>query len=304
MVYDVIIIGGGVAGYSAAIYAARFNLKTLVLAERLGGSLQDTHVVENYPGYRSISGYDLMKKFEEHVKDYKVEISEEEVVDVKKKKENFYIRTKKATYVTKTIIFATGIERRTANIRGEKRFKNKGVSYCAACDAPLFKGKIVAVVGGSDSAAKEALLLANYAKNVYIIYRKERIRAEPINLGRIKRKKKIKVINNTNVVEIGGDDYVTYITLDKPYNGNKKLKLDGLFIEMGGRPSNELAKKLDLKLNKKGEIIIDSYSKTNIEGVYAAGDVTNKRFKQAITAAAEGVNAAFSAYNYIKSKKK
>ena len=158
VIYDTIVIGGGVAGYSTAIYAGRFNLKTLIIAKKYGGLLQHTHVVENYPGYRSISGYELVKKFEEHVKDYNVDLAEEEVISIEKKGIKFIIKTSKNKYIGKTIVFATGSERKRLNIKGEKKFFNHGLSYCALCDAPIYKNKIVGVIGGSDSAAKESLL--------------------------------------------------------------------------------------------------------------------------------------------------
>jgi len=297
--YDVIIIGTGVAGYSAAIYAARFNLKTLLVGKRFGGLLQDTHIVENYPGYKSISGFDLMQKMLDHVKSYDIDIVESEVTAIKKN-DQFEVTTKDKSYEGKTIILATGTKARELNIPGEKEFKNKGVSYCALCDAPLFKDKVVGVIGGSDSAAKEALLLAEYAKKVYIIYRKEKIRAEPVNLERVKKNDKIEVINNTNVIEVKGDNMMDQVVLDNEFNGSKELELQGLFIEIGHIPQTELAKKLGVTLNEKGEVITDEDSKTSVEGVCAAGDLTNKDWKQAIIGAAEGVTAAWSIYNYLK----
>ena len=188
--YDIIIIGGGVSGIAAAIYSARFNLKTLILSQETGGLIQYTHLVENYPGYKSISGPQLADKFKEHVDDYKdlVDIKEEPAVDIEKKNSIFKVKTQKSSYEGKTILIATGTRRKELNAKGEKQFKNRGVSYCAVCDATFTKNKIVGVVGGSDSAAKEALLLSEYAKKVYIIYRKEKIRAEPINQKRIGKK--------------------------------------------------------------------------------------------------------------------
>tara|TARA_Y100000034_G_scaffold136150_1_gene211108 strand:+ start:2292 stop:3197 length:906 start_codon:yes stop_codon:yes gene_type:complete len=298
-IYDVIILGSGVTGYSAAIYSARFGLKTLVIGTRFGGLLQDTNIVENYPGYKSISGLDLMKKFKEHVEDYDIDMVEDEVKDVKKIKNCFSVKGKKS-YKGKTLIFATGSKRRKLDVKGVEEFEGKGVSYCALCDGPLFKNKTVCVIGGSDSAAKEALLLSEYTKKVYIIYRKEKIRAEPINLERVNKSKKIEVINNTNIVEAKGSKFVEKVVLDKNFKGSKELKLDAIFIEIGQIPESELAKKLGVKLNKKGEIIIDCDSRTNVEGVCAAGDVADKEFKQAITGASEGVIAAFNLYEYLK----
>lgn len=304
MIYDVIIIGGGVAGLSAAVYAARFNLKTVILTERRLGLLQDSHLVENWIGVISSTGYDLMKKIEEHALNYKVPIIDEKVTGVNKKGENFQIKTDKNSYEGKTVILATGTKVRELGIPGEQEFKNKGVSYCALCDAPIFKNKIVGVVGGSDSAAKESLLLSEYAKQVYIIYRKDEIRAEPINAKRVSENKKIVIINNTNVLEIKGGKFVEKVILDRPYKGSKELKLDGLFIYAGHVPNTELAKKLGVKLNEKDEIIINISSETNVPGVFAAGDCANREFKQAITGAAEGVSASYSANEYLKKGEK
>lgn len=188
-------------------------------------------------------------------------------------------------------------------MKGALEFESKGVHYCALCDGALFKNKIVAVIGGSDSAAKEALLLSEYAEKVYIIYRKERIGPEPINLERIKRNKKIIVITKTNVLEIKGDKFVNEVVLDNKFKGKNILRLDGVFGAIGSDPLSDLAKKLGVKINNKKEIIIDhKTSKTNIPGIYAAGDVADKEFKQAITGVAEGVTATYSAYRYINQK--
>jgi len=302
MIYDFVIMGGGCAGLGAAIYAARFNLKTIVLAKRIGGLIQDTHLVENWPGIISSTGLELINQLVAHVKNYKVPIKEEEVIDIKKEGGVFSVKTNKKTYQSHTILFATGTMRKPLDVPGEKEFRNKGVSYCATCDGYLFKDKIVGVVGGSDSAAKEALLLSEYAKKVYIIYRKEKIRAEPINYDRVKKNKKIKIINNTNVVEIKGDKFIKSVIFDKPYMGKKEVLIGGLFIEIGHIVESALAKKLGVKLNEKQEIVINENSETNIPGIFAAGDCTHRPFKQAITGAAEGTIAAFSAYNYIGNK--
>jgi len=297
--YDLIIIGGGVAGLSAALYAGRFKLKTLVIAEKLGGTIILTGDISNYPGFKKITGMELFDKIKEHAVSYNVEIKEEKVEKVKKYETFFEISVKDNVYKTKTIIFATGTDWRKLNVPGEKEFANKGVHYCALCDGALYKNKIIGVVGGSDSAAKEALLLAEYGKKVYIIYRKEKIRAEPINLKRIEQNKKIEIINNTNTKEIKGNKFVTHIILDNPYKGSKELKLDALFIEIGHTPISNLAETMGVKTNEKGEIIVDKDSKTNIKGVFACGDVVNSKFKQAITGVAEGVIAAYNVYQYI-----
>ena len=302
--YDIIIIGGGPAGLSSAIYSARFGLKTLIVVKEKGGLMVLTSSVENWPGETLISGFDLMQKIEKHATSYDlVDLKETEVVDVSKDGSDFIVKSKLGEYSSKVIVFATGTKRRTLNVPGESEFKNKGVSYCATCDGPMFKNKTVAVVGGNDSAAKEALMLTEHCEKVYIIYRGEKIRAEPINYDRLNEKEKegkLTIINNTNIKEIKGDRLVNSVVLDKEFENSFELKLDGVFIEIGGEPQSEFADKLGINLNKKGEIIVNKNSKTNVEGIFAAGDVTDIEFKQAITGASQGVTASLSSYGYIK----
>ncbi|MCA9496076.1 MAG: FAD-dependent oxidoreductase [Nanoarchaeota archaeon] len=298
--YDLIIIGGGCAGYPAAVYAARFNLKTLVIVKERGGLITTTHLVENYPGFISLSGPELGEKLEEHVKANNVPIVDDIVKSVEKKGDYFVVKTDimEETYKTKSVILATGTKHRHLGAPGEKEFQGKGVSYCATCDGPFYKNKIVAIVGGSDSAAKEAMVLSQNSKKVYMFVRSH-IKAEPINAERIKKIKNIEIIEGVNVKEIVGDDKgVNGVVLD---NG-KNISLDGIFIAIGMLPQNEIALSLGIKLNKKGELIIDRLSKTNVEGVFAAGDVTDAEWKQGIIASAEGSVAAYSAFEYINKK--
>jgi len=244
---------------------------------------------------------EFVEKFVQHAKMYKIPIKEEEVIDVAKKGDMFFVKTHHGTYTGKTLLFTTGTEHRKLGVTGEAKFTNKGVSYCAVCDGPLFKDKIVGVVGGSDSAAKEALFLARYAKKVYIIYRREKIRAEPVTATQVEKEKKIEIIPDAVVTEIKGDNFVTTAVLeDVNTKKRRELALDGLFIEIGGVPGSALAKKVGVALNERDEIVIDRSSQTNVPGVFAAGDVTNGEYKQAITAAAEGVVAAYSAYKHVK----
>ena len=297
--YDLIIIGGGVAAFSAALYAGRFQLKTLLIGEKVGGTIIQTDDIGNYPGFKKITGMDLFDRIKDHAKEYDIEILAKKAVKVEKHKDCFEISTKDKTYKTKTIIFATGTRWRKLNVPGEKEFMGKGVHYCALCDGILYKDKIIGVAGGSDSAAKEALLLAEYAKKVYIIYRKEKIRAEPINAKRVEQNKKIEIINNTNITEIKGDKFADSVVLDKPYKGSRELKLDALFVQIGHVPISDLAGSIGVKTNEKGEIVINRDSETNVKGVFGCGDVVDSKFKQAITGAAEGVVAAHSVYQYV-----
>ncbi|MEK6844966.1 MAG: FAD-dependent oxidoreductase [Nanoarchaeota archaeon] len=309
--FDVIIVGAGGVGLAAAMYSARLGLKTLVLGAShgselpVGGVITTTNIVENYPGFIKLTGQELAKKIEEHAKSYKLAIiKEKKVVNIKKEKNCFYVQTESSKYKTLTIIFATGTKWKKLDVPGSKEYENKGVNYCALCDGPLFKNKIVSLVGGSDSAAKDALVLAEYAKKVYIIYRGEKIHPELVNMERIKKNKKIEIINNTNILEIKGDKFVKEIILDKHYRGNKKLKVDAVFVAIGHVALSDLAKKIGVKLNEKGEIIINHKdASTNVQGVFAAGDVTDKPFKQLITGVADGCTASYSAYEYITKNK-
>ena len=303
--HDVIIVGGGVAGYAAALYAARFGMKTIVLTDDKGGRLQYTHLIENYPGAGSKSGPELMATFEKQATAFGGEIKVEKVNSIKKDADGFTVITSKTRYNSHAVIIATGVERRKLNVPGEDTFQNKGVSFCATCDGALFHEKVVAIVGGSDAAAKEALLLTEYAKKVYMIYRKDAIRAEPINKKRVDEKVnagQIEIITNTNVLEIKGAKMMTHVILDQGYKGKKELKLDGIFIEIGGVPNTDIAKELGVNIDKNDYIITDKEAKTNVPGIFAAGDVTSNVWKQGIIAAAEGSFAAFSAFEYLKSK--
>lgn len=303
-VYDMVVIGGGIGGYSAALYASRFKLKTLVLTQEKGGRLQLTHLIENYPGTGPISGFDLMQAAEKQATQFGGEIKVEKVKGVTKEGKLFVTHTEANNYKSKTVIIATGIERRTLNIPGEKEFQNKGVSFCATCDGALFRGKTVAVIGGADSAIKEALLLTDYAKKVYVVYRGEKIRPEPITMEQIEKKVKegkVEIVTNTNLTEITGNKLVNGIVLDRPYKGSNKIAVEGVFIEVGGTPGSSIAQGLGVELDKKGSIIVDTESKTNVPGFFAAGDVTNSKWKQGIIAASQGSFAAFSAYSYIMS---
>lgn len=304
-IYDVGIIGGGVAGLSAAMYAGRLKLKTLVLAEMRGGTLTQTNEIMNWPGIKNIDGMGLTKQLEEHALDYSenVDIKDGKVSGIKKKNGNFLLKTNSTKYEARTVIFATGTKVRTLGVPGEREFYGKGVHYCALCDGFAYKGKKIAVVGGSDSAAKEALLLTRWAEKVFIIYRGEKIRAEPVNLDKVEKSGRIEVVNNTNIVEIKGNDKVGEVILDKEYKDSRKMEIEGVFIEIGRIPLSGLAEELGTELNGKKEVKIDRQSRTNVEGFYAAGDVTNSGFKQAIVASAEGVNAAYSAYEYLEKKK-
>jgi thioredoxin reductase (NADPH) len=310
--YDFVIIGAGVTGMAASMYAARLGLKTLCLGKSssgempIGGIITKTDSIENYPGFAHLTGEELANKIRDHALSYPLaEIKDEGVESVKKQKDFFLIKTSEHEYKGKTILFATGTRWKELDCKGSKEFENKGISYCALCDAPLYKNKAVGLVGGSDSAAKDALVLSKYAKKVYIIYRREQIHPEPANTKKIKEAKNIEIINNANILEVKGDKRVKAVVLDRKYNGGNELALDGVFVAIGHVAISELAANLGVKLNEKEEIIINhKTSETNVEGVYAAGDVSDKPFKQAITGVAEGCTAAYSAFEYLKKGRK
>lgn len=302
--YDVIIIGAGVAGYAAAMYAGRFMMKTLVIGETPGGTIILTDVTENYPGFKRLTGMELAEKIREHALEYGVELVEDRVSRVERKGNAcFTVHTSENSYHGKTVIFATGTKARKLNVSGEDKFANKGVHYCALCDGFFYKDRLIGVVGGSDSAAKEALLLSQYGRKVYIIYRGEEIHPEPINKKRIEENPKIEVITNTQIVGMKGREKLEAATLSKPYKGSLELPIDALFIAIGHIPLSQLAVDIGVETNSKGEIKIDRLSRTNVPGVYAAGDVTDSPFKQAITGVAEGVTAAYSAYQFVSETK-
>ncbi len=294
--YDLIVLGGGPTALGCAIYAARFALNVLIVGKTFGGLIATTHLVENYPGITSTSGQGLMDMFKEHMNSLSIPYISDEIRSIEKAEDHFILHSFFQKFKAYTVCIATGSERKKLGILGEEKFAGRGVSYCATCDGPFYKDKVVIVVGGSDSAAKEALFLSQNVKKVYIVYRGEEIRAEPINKKRVYENEKIEFIYKTNIVEIKGDTSVKSVIFD---NG-KKFDIDGVFIEVGSIPNSDLAKRISVKTNEKNEIKINRKSETNIPGIFAAGDVADAPFKQAITGVAEGVIAAFSAFDYVK----
>jgi len=303
--YDVIIVGGGVSGFSAAMYCGRLRLRTMVIAEARGGTIMLTDHVTNWPGTKTIKGMDLATNVEEHAKEYNPDIVDGKAVRAEKTKDGFAVTDSEGKrYESGTLILATGTTMRKLDVRGEKELENKGVHSCALCDGVFYKEKTVAVIGGSDSAVKEALLLTQWAKKVYIIYRKEEVRAEPVNIERLKANKKIEIVNNTNVLELVGKERLEKLILDKPHNGSNEFVVDGVFVEIGRVPNSDLAKQLGAKLNDKGEIVINRHAETSVPGLYACGDVADTLFKQAIVGAGEAVLASYCAYEHLQKAKK
>jgi len=300
MDYEVVIIGGGPAGLSCALYCARYNLKTVLIAGEFGGQVNLTPDIQNYPGLDQISGYELTNKFVEHAKNQGAELILDKVLDIKKLKDGFKVLTANKEYKTKTIVIATGASRKRLTVKGSEKLEGKGISYCATCDGPLFKNKTIAVVGGSDAAATSALYLSSIAKKVYIIYRKEKLKCESILENKINKTKNIELIKNANIIEFIGSKVLEKIKLDN----KKELEVQGVFIEIGSIPSVDLTKSLDLKTNEKGLIITNSKAETSLQGVYAAGDVSSNsgEFKQIIISAAEGAIASRSILEFLQKK--
>lgn len=298
LVYDLIIVGAGPAGLTAAIYAARYKLSCLVIAETIGGRAAEAFEIKNFPSYEKISGIELMEKIRKQTECLGVEIKNERVDKIKKEKGYFVVKTTEKDYLAKKIILANGLEKKRLGLEKEDKFLGKGVSYCAVCDAPFFKNKKVAVVGGSDSALAAASLLSRFANKIYIIYRKEKFfRAKPAMVEEVRKNKKIKAIFNVTVTKLLGEERLKAIEL----SNKKRIAVDGLFVEIGASPNVELAKDLGIEL-ENGYIKVDEMQRTNVKGVYAAGDITNRPLKQIITAAAQGAVAATTAYEELKEK--
>jgi thioredoxin-disulfide reductase len=300
--YDLMILGGGMAGLTAAIYGVRYNLRTVVIAKDLGGTANIAGHIENWPGMIG-TGSEIISKVIEQAKNAGVEFLEGEVSSVSKKREVFSAEVDEKTVSAKSLIIGLGMQHRKLNIPGEKEFIGKGVSYCATCDGMFFKNKNVLVVGGSDSAAKAALYLSEIAKKVYVSYRKSEMRCEPISLKKLEGRNNVEINYFTNPVKILGEKKVSGIILNQE-DGNKtkeiKLDVDGIFIEIGAAPVIEVVNPLGVKLNENGFIVIDRNCKTNIPGVFAAGDNSDSSFKQLVVAASEGAIAAKSAHDFLK----
>jgi thioredoxin reductase (NADPH) len=300
--YDLVIVGYGLTGLAAAMYAGRLELKTLLVGEIPGGLITWTDSVENYPGFKRLTGNELTQKLKEHAEEYKVPMEMSRVEKIEKQSNGFRIKTTDSEYQAKSIIIATGTKVKELEVPGSKEFKNKGIQFCALCDGALFKGKNLAVIGGSDSAVKEALVLSRYAKKVFVIYRGAKLRGEPPNMERLQQAKNVEVIYNTNVNAFKGKQSLEKIELDKPFKGKKELELDAVFMAIGHIPLSELAKPLGVKTNDHGEIMINRNGETNVPGIFAAGDVVDTRFKQAIVGVGEAVSAVYSAFLFVSGK--
>lgn len=297
MLYDLIIIGAGPAGITAAVYSARKRLNFTVISKDIGGQTALSGAIENYTGYQFITGIDLTQKFEEHIKQFSVELKEaEEVMDIRKSGDILKVITDKAEYESKTVIIASGKKPRLLNVPGEAEFKNKGVTYCATCDGPLFSGMDVAVIGGGNSSLDAALQLVKIAKKIYLININQRLTGDAIMAEKAEKASNVTVLNSAKTTRILGDRFVTAIEVE--VNGQKKtLDVRGVFIEIGSIPSCDFAK--IVAKNEYGEVVVDKHNATNVPGIFAAGDVTDVPEKQIIIAAGEGSKASISVFKYL-----
>ncbi len=297
--YDTVIIGAGPAGLTAAIYAVRAGLKAIVLdGKTAGGLVGESPAIENYPGFTSIDGMKLADKFKKHALEYARVKEIEPVNSIRKEGSDFVIKTDRGEYRAKTIILATGSEHRHLNIPGEQEFSGRGVSYCSTCDGFFFRNKKVLVIGGGNTAVGDAIYLKGIGCDVTLVHRRDALRAEKALQDRL-FEQKVPVIWDSELTEIYGDSRVTGVKIRNRKTGDvSDMPVDAVFVSIGEVPNNELAKALGVRLADDGYVIIDRFSRTNVPGVYAAGDLTGG-VKQIVTAAAEGATAALSAYEDI-----
>lgn len=301
--YDLIIIGVGVAGMSASIYASRYKINHLIFGETPGGQGMLAGKVENYPGFISIKGPELMQNFIKQVESYKVKIIQKQIDKLAKIEDGFEVAAESEKWQAKTLILAMGASFRHLGVPGEEELVGKGISYCTTCDAPLFKDKTVAVIGGGDSAVTGAIHAASFAQKVFIIHRRDEYRAEPVWVERLRQVEKIEEILTNEVKEIRGKEKVEEIVLKKSYKGSPSLKVDGVFVEIGQVPSSALAKQLGVELDERGYVKVIPGMETNVSGVFAAGDLAAVEagilFRQFVTAASDGARAAASIYHFL-----
>jgi thioredoxin reductase (NADPH) len=301
--WELIIIGAGAAGLAAGIYGARSGLKTLIIDQNLaGGTTSDAPLVENYPGFSQISGGELAEKMVVHCKKVGVPIREiETVTGLTLSGEKKIVKTSRAEYEAKAVIVATGSRYREIGVKGEKEFHGKGVSYCGVCDGPFFKGKRVLVIGGGNSAATTTLYLSGIAAEVVVTHRRDVFRAEEALVNDIASKKNVQIFWNTEVKEIKGEKVVSKVVLYHNKKGKtKEIPVDAVFVQVGEAPNSHIVRDVGIQVDEAGYIKTDVFQRTNVAGVYAAGDVTNHPVKQVGTAVGQGITAGLEAYSYIR----
>lgn len=295
---DVLIVGGGPAGLTAGVYCARKMLNTLIISENIGGQALESWAIENYMGYRMITGEDLMKKFEEQVRTLSIRLELDRVVAVGREEELFTVKTASGNqYKARALILTQGNHPRNLGVPDEDKFLGRGLSICSTCDGPLYKGKKVAVVGGGNSALQTAVEMSEIAGSVSLIVRSA-IRADPVYVRKLEEKKNITVHTETQITALHGDKFLSGITIRDKSGSEQRIDIDGVFIEIGWLPNTDMVEGL-VELNEKKEIVVDVNGRTSVAGIFAAGDVTNVRSKQIIIAAGDGAKAALEAYEYL-----
>jgi len=296
-IYDLLIVGGGIAGITAAIYAARKEMSFAIISPEFGGEIVNTTFVENWPGIKSISGKELAKGYVEHMKSLNVEIIEDAVTAVTYDK-NFLVTTYGGVYESKTLIWATGSRYKELGVQGEGELRGRGVTYCSICDGPLYKNKTVAVIGAGNNALTSAIYMSNIAKKVYILVRSEKIRGDPVLLDALKSHLNVEIVVNARVKIINGEKKVTSVTLD---NG-QYVELDGVIINIGYIPITDPIKDI-VELNDMGYVEVDGKNMSTLPGLFAAGDVVYNAYKQLVISASDGAVAALGAYDYVSTLK-
>lgn len=299
--YDIIIIGGGPAAISSGVYSARKKLNTLLITDTFGGQSVVSDSIENWIGDEAISGFDLAQKLEKHLRaQEEIEINTSEVVEkVLEDGETFIVKTSKGEYKTKTVMVASGARRRRMGIPGEDKFNGKGVVFCSTCDAPLFRGKEVAVVGGGNSGLEAVVDLFPYANKITLINNTDTLKGDPQTVSKIEDNEKVNIIHNAQVKEIKGDTLVEALVYTNKEGKEETINLQGVFVEIGSVPNSEIVADL-VELNNYKEIVSDHRTyETTKKGIYAAGDVTDEIYKQNNIAAGDAITATLSAYNYL-----
>ncbi|MBQ2946953.1 MAG: thioredoxin-disulfide reductase [Bacilli bacterium] len=301
--YDIIIIGAGPAGMTAAIYASQARKKILILEKSVyGGQIVNADKVKNYPGFEEISGYEYANKLYNQVKTFNPDFKFEEVVEIKNNNEFKEVITNKNSYKSNSIIIATGAKNRKLGLPNEDKLIGKGVSYCSTCDGIFFKDKKVAITGGGNNAIDDALYLSDIANKVYLIYRQKDFKIDSLNLEKLKERNNVEFILNSNITELIGNEKLENIVVKDNDTGiENRLDVEGIFIAIGHIPLSSMCKNL-VKINELGYIIADENCNTNIEGIFAAGDVRIKPVRQLTTACGDGTVAAINACKYLNKK--
>lgn len=301
--YDIIIIGGASAGLTAAIYTGRQGLRTLIITKDIGGQALLTNDIQNYPGFDKIGGFELMSKFQEQVVKYGAEFAYDEVTSLSRNNDRgFSLSTPFAQYESEALILAFGKTPRDLGVPGENEYKGKGVSYCAVCDGPLYKGEKVAVVGNGEQALEAANYLSGITEHVYIVQSSRKTLGDQEMIDALERSGKVSFMNGSKVSSIEGGFVTSSIRVANSSGEDSTVEVSGVFIENGYITKTEFVRDL-VELNNQGEIIVDNYCRTSEDGVFAAGDVTDVPYKQAVISAGQGATAALSAYNYIQKKR-